>query len=244
MPDLIDILESFNRKERFFLVAQALGKPKFTLSREFRLELGEKVGLTAQGIEIPTDAFAAMDYHLNWVHASLVLAFADPKERVDLINTPTVESVEKKAAEQNQEDVDLLVAFKDDNGHHHLIFVEAKGYDANGFAGVDKGQLCSKVKRLRKIINPNGGSGYKNTKTYFCLMSGYKPQNLKSDDWPKWNEKPLHWMPLSLPEKRHVLNYSDFSIVKQEKGEAKSKFKSETVVSGKKEPGEADEGQA
>ena len=60
MSDLLKILESFNRKERFFLIAQALGqyskgvgqekKPEFTLCEEFRADLSEKVN-----IEVPKE---------------------------------------------------------------------------------------------------------------------------------------------------------------------------------------------
>lgn len=236
MPDLLDILESFNRKERFFLVAQALGNPKFELSTGFREKLANAVDLEP-GIEIPANAFAAMDYHLNWVHASLVLSHhTDESDRVSQLHL-------EGTTEDNQRDIDLLVAFHD-GSKYRLIFVEAKGYDAKGFAPFDKGELCKKVKRLDKIINSNGKPKYEGVSTHFCLASGYKPQNLKSPDWPQWNGKTLHWMPLSLPEKRHVLNYSDFSIVKQEKGEAKSKFKSEKVVSGKDGAGKSGEGQA
>ncbi len=198
MPDLINILESFNRKERFFLVAQALGKPKFTLSREFRLELGEKVGLTAQGIEIPTDAFAAMDYHLNWVHASLVLAYcANTEERVDGLNT--------KSVEQNQEDVDLLVAFKDASGDCHLIFIEAKGYNTDGMSdgleGFDNGQLKSKADRLDLILKP-----YPAVKPHFCLMSGKKPDYIP----PEWGK----WLELSLPPERLVARLKKPRVLK------------------------------
>ena len=237
MDDLIVILESFNRKERFFLVAQALGqkrggKPAFTLSDDFRQKLGDKVGVRIP--EEPEKVFVGMDYHLNWVHASLVLACADEAERHSLLNL-------EGTTDDNQEDVDLLVAFKNTDERYHLIFIEAKAYDAKGFASVGKGQLRSKVSRLQKIICAGEKDGACEVDTHFCLVSGYEPQNLKSDDWPKWNGKPIPWMPLPLPEKRHVLNYSDFSIVKQEKGSNRKKFNSELVVRGNKS---VDESQA
>ena len=64
MIHLIELLESFNRKERYFLIRQAVGG--FKLSDEFRRELGN-----ATGLAIPQDAFAAMDYHLDWLTAAL-----------------------------------------------------------------------------------------------------------------------------------------------------------------------------
>lgn len=213
MPDLIEILESFNRKERFFLIAQALGqeradKPAFTLSENFRQELGKAVGLDRQGIAIPPDAFAAMDYHLNWVHASLVLACADEAERIDRLNT--------EAVEQNQEDVDLLVAFKDAGGDYHLIFIEAKGYNtdgmSDGLSDIDKDQLESKAGRLNLILKPDG-IPYPNVKSHFCLMSGKKPTLIP----PEWG----NWLELSLPPERLVVRLKNPRILKsgkQQKG--------------------------
>ena len=69
MATLLEYLESFNRKERFFLVGEALGNPAFRLSSDFRTRLGAVFGLA-----IPNDALVAMDYHLDWIYASLVLA--------------------------------------------------------------------------------------------------------------------------------------------------------------------------
>ena len=63
MSDLLELLESFNRKERFFLVSQAVGR--FQLSDDFRRELGEEINL-----KIPRGAFTAMDYHLDWLTAA------------------------------------------------------------------------------------------------------------------------------------------------------------------------------
>lgn len=194
MDDLIDILESFNRKERFFLVAQALGqergdKPAFTLSENFRWELEQELGFD---FDIPADAFVAMDYHLNWVHASLVLArHPSGEKRNELLHNGAIKS--------SQQDVDLLVAFRAGE-HHHLIFVEAKGYDTNGLADFDSGnQLESKAERLDAILNPNN-TPYPDVTAYFCLMSGEKPTNAP----PKWR----NWLELTLPEKRLVVKYN------------------------------------
>ena len=64
MPTFLKLLESFNRKERFFLVGQALGNPNFQLSDGFRSMLG---GQDAFGIVPPKDALVFMDYHLDWL---------------------------------------------------------------------------------------------------------------------------------------------------------------------------------
>ena len=207
MDDLIKTLESFNRKERYFLIRQALGVEKFDLCEEFREELSNTVGT-----EVPKEkdkVLVAMDYHLNWIHSSLVLAhYSDTNKRMELINDRMISD--------NQEDVDLLVAFKDVRDHYHLIFVEAKGYDAKGFASFDMSQLRNKIGRLESILNSNRMQ-YDDVEPYFCLMSGFKPLNLKSKEWSTWNGKPLKWLQMSLPDVRLVANYYPPSITKIKK---------------------------
>ena len=113
MTNLIKILESFNRKERFFLIAQALGcsnggEPAFSLSDSFRQLLDEKLELTNIGAAIPQEpamVFVAMDYHLDWLQAALILAHTSQDEKFEFDN-------EGQIIMGTQEDVDLLVAFK------------------------------------------------------------------------------------------------------------------------------------
>lgn len=174
MPDLINILESFNRKERFFLVAQVLGQedgagePAFTLHPKFRDELGRKIG-----VEIPIEAFVAMDYHLDWLQAGLTLARTIQDEVFDFSNDGEV-------IKGTQEDVDLLVAFRKGD-QHHLILVEAKAY-----SGWTNDQMVSKSNRLREIF---GDDGMKNRDVipHFCLM-GPKPEKLKTETFPEWTK--------------------------------------------------------
>lgn len=189
MDDLIDILESFNRKERFFLVAQALGNPTFELSTGFREKLAKAVGLDRQGIEIPACAFAAMDYHLDWVAASLELSSkGDTKKPVTNRDKPV---------EGSPEDIDLLVAFGCE-GKHHLIFVEAKAYGSWG-----NKQLKSKVARLDRIFGTDGKK-CNGIVPHFSLMSPNPPQKL-SILWLKWmlggNGGKPHHLEMSLPPK-------------------------------------------
>ncbi len=196
MADLIEILESFNRKEMFFLVGEALGNRDFKLCDEFKSQLGAEVG-----VEIPCkDVFVATEYHLNWIHASLVLWHCQGKaQRVHRLQT-------EGALKDNKEDVDLLIAFRSGNGYH-LIFVEAKGYETDGFAYFEKKQLESKVNRLEKILSPDGKE-YEGIKSYYCLMSGYKPTNLGHQSWPTWDGQPLRWLKLPLPSERFYVNHN------------------------------------
>src|SRR4051812_23440982 len=65
----LEYLRRLNRKERFFLVGMALGNPSFELAPAFRDLIGGALGL-----KIPHDSFVAMDYHLDWIYASLEIA--------------------------------------------------------------------------------------------------------------------------------------------------------------------------
>ncbi len=183
MPILIERLESFNRKERFFLVGAALGNPRFRLAQDFRTKLGDVFGL-----DVPHDAFAAMDYHLDWMHVALLLA----DKAMDNVhsNDPTVVT-------GNQEDVDLLVAFRE-GSVTHLLLIEAKAE-----TGWTNKQMSSKARRLRQIFCANG-LRYPTVRPHFSLMSPRPPQRLDIREWPTWmtrGGKPI-WLKLSVPPGR------------------------------------------
>ena len=191
MPDLIELLEFFNRKERFFLVKQALGS--FQLSDQFRLELG-----TATGLAIPQDAIAAMDYHLEWLIASL---YAHEGGDVDRI----FDNSRQRVIKGNQEDTDLLVAFKDD-AQCHIVLVEAKG--ATGWTNK---QMRSKADRLRQIFGPDGNR-YPGVVPHICLVSPRPPKRLRASEWPKWMSKAdgsYIWVELDFPADRIMVTRCD-----------------------------------
>ena len=183
MSELIELLKRFNRKERFFLIGQALGNRDFTLSDGFRKCLGDEIC-----IEIPPDALVAMDYHLDSVAASL-WRYRNPKHPVN-----------KDFPRQNemitgtQQDIDLLIAFKEKNSEVcHLVFLEAKAYDSNYSDGLAtwnpkevRDQMQNKTDQLRRIFEADKGL-YPEVNPYFCLIS-YSPPS--SDElranWPEW----------------------------------------------------------
>ncbi|WP_349918403.1 hypothetical protein [Aeromonas veronii] len=75
--DLIENLKSFNRKERFYLVGQMLGNPEFRMDDKQLDEISRLIGF-----KIPREYFAAMDYHLDWIYASLYLTKNNTTGRV------------------------------------------------------------------------------------------------------------------------------------------------------------------
>ena len=168
--DLANALHRFNAKERNFLMRFALlgeanpGSPTQSTNwvhSNFFLAL--KSGLRDANSEpvVLTDAahcvYAAMDYHLDWLHAGLwcLKSKWDPKPDgafVPVIRHPinAHASVHPEPHHQdvmgNQEDVDLLLVIEDGDATH-LVLVEAKGVSSFG-----ESQLKSKLKRLQLIL--------------------------------------------------------------------------------------------
>ena len=171
MSAFIEYLRSFNRKERFFLVGTALGNPTFQLDSAFRRRLGSRFAL-----EVPSNAFVAMDYHLDWIYASAYLS----KEGVNASgNHPNKAGL----VSGNQEDVDLIVAF-DAGETTHVIMLEAKAYTA-----WSNTQMKSKAKRLKAIFGKEGDC-FPQLRPHFGLMSPKPPRQLKTECWPSWMLSP------------------------------------------------------
>ena len=95
----IEYLKSFNGKERFHLVGQLLGNTEFNRDPNLLRKI-----LDLLGLEIPSYYFSAMDYHLDWIYASLDLAhhYQDSLKLRD-----------KLCISGTQEYVDFLLAFLD-----------------------------------------------------------------------------------------------------------------------------------
>ena len=191
MLDLVELLESFNRKERLFLIKQALGG--FQLADEFRKALGNAICPDTEESEsfIPEDALVAMDYHLDWIAAALTLnKNAGVSKAFD--NAPELVT-------GTQEDIDLLVAFQKD-GINHLVFVEAKGVTSWSNC-----QMRGKAQRLKNIFGDDGNC-YPGVTPHLCLMSrrepSTKPPNkLDTDQWPEWMRS-YKFIELGFPEDR------------------------------------------
>ncbi|MDQ7090368.1 MAG: hypothetical protein Q9M50_06950 [Methylococcales bacterium] len=98
MNELIKTLHSLNSKERFFLIGKTLGNAQFTLFSEFRKELCQLFDM-----EIPTDVFSAMDYHLDWLYASLQITEDDNDK---------IYSNKEEIIKGHQEDIDYLMVYE------------------------------------------------------------------------------------------------------------------------------------
>ena len=188
MLDLIELLESLNRKERFFLISQALGN--FQLSDSFRQELGKTIQLS-----IPAGSFTAMDYHLDWLTAALYAYERGDAEK-------PFDNPKPKIVRGTQEDIDLLIAFRDSE-RYHIVLVEAKG--ATGWTNR---QMRSKADRLSEIFGSEGNR-YPGVQPHICLMSSRRPsQRLETRNWPAWMRKD-DWLALDFPKDRKKVTRCD-----------------------------------
>jgi hypothetical protein len=182
MQNLIKYLKDFNSKERFFLTGQILGNPSFTPSSEFR----EKLSALLE-IPVPADALSAMDYHIDWLYASLILAKDDDPSKI----YPNV----NKFIKAQQEDVDWLIAFKSQN-EYHLVLIEAKGV-----TGWTNKQMLSKANRFGDIFGEQGNN-WLGVVPHFVMMSSSYSQRLRIEKWPQWmkpNGK-VKWLELPIPK--------------------------------------------
>ena len=189
MENLVDLLESFNRKERYFLIRQALDG--FQLGDNFRKVLACKLE-----IEIPDCAFVAMDYHLDWISTAVHLTRAENSDRYKNLNSEQVAVVEA-----TQLDIDFIVAFEQ-YGTNHIVLIEAK---ADG--SWDNAQMGKKAKRLAEIFGQDGKKFAENNPPvvpHFLLISPRRPRCLNTEYWAEWmwnpgceGEERYRWMPLA-----------------------------------------------
>ena len=110
--DTIDYLRILNRKERFHLLRGVLGKTTFCLADHFRTELESCLSDSLNGaLSIPSHAFAAMDFHLDWIAMALHLATKGPQS-ARRFRLPVDRISNDGLFLGTQQDVDLLVAFR------------------------------------------------------------------------------------------------------------------------------------
>lgn len=178
---VIDNLRMLNRKERFLFIGMALGNPRFELHQRFRDRVGEEFGL-----EVPNDAFVAMDYHLDWLYASLFLASGEG------LTEPYFNS--DSLVRATQEDMDLVIAYEN-QGICHVVMLEAKGVTS-----FTNRQMLLKVNRLRVIFGDTGDR-WQGVAPHFGIVSPREPKLIETDNWPTW-VKPgnrIPWIEMPLP---------------------------------------------
>ena len=173
---LVNSLQAFNAKERnhlmrFALLGETDPTPPLretgwvhqnfldTLKNALTAAAGSGAQPEIRFSGEPVCVYAAMDYHLDWLHAALwctnnrwpghaegesppVLRFAGASGTEGLLNPEAQHDVMG-----NLEDVDLLLVIKD-RLMTYLVMIEAKGE-----ASFSRSQLASKLARLRLILD-------------------------------------------------------------------------------------------
>ena len=112
MRPFIENLKAFNRRERFFVVGWALDNPAFTLGDRFREQFERD-----KDIHIPSDAFCAMDFPIDWIIGCLWLT-REKQTTYAVVRTGEVN--------RENNDLDLVIAFETE-GKTRLLLIEAKG---------------------------------------------------------------------------------------------------------------------
>ncbi len=176
---LVNALSRFNRKERYWLLLDAVGAPFLDLDAKFLDKLRNVLK-----IEIPERPWWAFDYHFDWLHA--VLSFGPDYNFPDPY---TPQSNAGKEIRGNQEDIDLIVAFDTT-----VILIEAKLTTA-----WTNSQMKSKIDRIVKLPREH-------INLYLVLSSPRSTKKLELDDWPDWTLS--HQNDVPAPH-HIVLNYGD-----------------------------------
>jgi hypothetical protein len=194
----VNNLKTFNRKERFYLVGAALGNQEFNLCIEFVRKLRGVLG--CDNIDYLSCNFVAMDYHLDWIYASLFLAAEKiSSEEAVFQNLIWTRDDEKLLVKATQEDIDLIVVFADKEveGRNHLVLIEAKGVGS-----WDTRQLNSKGRRLEAIFGNEHILDTANVIPHFVYAAPKPPSQQQLIDLPHLmatGGDPLH-LELILPK--------------------------------------------
>ena len=178
MSLLIQYLRCFDRKERFAVLREALGFDAETpcLAEDFRRALSGCIGVC-----VPQRAFLATDYHLDWIELALHRTRHPEIGAGHVFSNPAPERIN-----ENQQDVDLLVAFEGERASRqvtHLVMIEAKAY-----LSWDNRQFRCKAKRLGKIFGDNCGR-LGTVEPRFVLMTAHEPRKIDTRCWPEWTRK-------------------------------------------------------
>ena len=166
---IVKCLEAFNRKERYWLIRNALeegGRP-LCLSETFR----NRLSTSLDGLAIPETAWWGMDYHIDWLIGALLLHKHGEKITFGYNELPD----QKRVVRGTQEDFDFIVAFD-----KTIIIVEAKGVTA-----WSNEQINAKCDRLTDLFSLPDLSEI-DTRIYFLVTS---PKNSASVPWSRFPEK-------------------------------------------------------
>lgn len=177
---LVECLKLFNRKERYWLIRNALGQSgeELVLSGFFRQRLSDAIGL-----DVPPSAWWAIDYHIDWLFGALVLDSTADIDWTAPLENPIVSDTGEptlRLIRGTHEDFDLIIAFD-----RTIILIEAKGVTSWGNA-----QVKSKHKRLCEWHHHSQRLQTDKTRSpdplriIVVFASPNKPEKLDDLEWP------------------------------------------------------------
>ena len=178
---LCDCLKMFNRKERYWLIQNALGGldekgsiKQLPISYKFLKKIKDSLK-DEKNVVFPKNRhniWWAMDYHLNWIVGALyLLKNGTPFKDNHNIIIPNISAGSNKFSliESNQEDVDFIIAF--DNT---IILIEAKGVESWNTKQYER--KCERITLIKEVIERSELRGKINV--YFVLFSPKEPERL------------------------------------------------------------------
>jgi len=131
----------FNRKERYWLLKNALGY-NLPIDENFHKKVLSAVGLRSD--KKPNDVWWAIDYHFDWIAGAIRLygSIRSGDGVSHSIDKPeSIAHANNKVVTGTQQDVDLILAFDET-----IILIEAKGV-----TGWNKKQLKNKIERFETL---------------------------------------------------------------------------------------------
>jgi len=190
-PTLTNALSALDSHERPILLQWATGQ-RFAVAEHLRASLG-----AALDLEVPADAFVAMDYNLDWLYA------ATRWHRDESVGSSKQAWPSGGELTASGEDIDLVIAW--DKPSPHVLLLEAKG-----FTGWSNSQLASKVQRLAVIFDEETRAAID---VHFLLVGPAATRGVTTDGWPEWLLKDgrLHFQELTDPGERWAVQRLDDS---------------------------------
>jgi len=174
MENLIDILKSLNRKERYWLIKNTTGDSIDELDAAFITKLNKN--LDNKFPKIPSNASVFFDYQLDWIIAAISI-YSDNLAQTAEIPIP-------KDIDFNLLDIDMLIVWEDNK--YYMIFAEAK-FDT-GWKNKQLDDKIKKIKQIEKIFTQKGIP----SRCILLILSRKKPEHI-SDENLKYIKA---WLPL------------------------------------------------
>jgi hypothetical protein len=172
MTQLIEHLRRFNRKERNWLIPDALGSGSESLCQTFKDRVAAEVQKHDPSFAWREPLWWGTDYHLNWIVALTCL------DEAKMLEPGDVQPNDLGLITGSQQDIDFLIASND-----RLILIEAKG--EGDWYGGDFERKIARLKHLSDHRFGNEGT-FAQIRIHFLLCSPGETPDLDASDWPAW----------------------------------------------------------